>query len=74
MANAIDGSKYHINHKPVKPFSQTYQCRLCKSSVLIVDGYQKNVNLANLLVNALIAVVNLKKKDVVVAGLVLMPL
>ncbi len=74
MANAIDDSKYHINHKPFKPFSQTYQCRLCKSSVLIAGVYQKNVNLADLLVNVLIAVVNLKKKDVVVAGLVLMPL
>jgi hypothetical protein len=41
--------------------------------VLIVGVYQKNANVANLLVNVLIAVVDLKKRDVV-AGLVLMPL
>ena len=39
--------------------------KFCKPSVLIVVVYQKNVNLAYLLVDVLIAVVNRKKKDVV---------
>jgi len=42
-----------------------WRYKLCKSSVLIVVVYQKNVNLAYLLVDVLIAVVNRKKKDVV---------
>jgi hypothetical protein len=37
--------------------------------VLIVDVYEKNVNLANLLANVLIAIVSWKKKMDVVAGL-----
>lgn len=51
-----------------KPLRLINQYRLCKSSVLIVGVHQKNVNLAYLLANALIAVLNLKGKDVV-AGL-----
>ncbi|MDQ6668431.1 MAG: hypothetical protein M3Y53_09425 [Thermoproteota archaeon] len=38
--------------------------------MLIVDVYPKNVELANLLLNVQIAIVNWKKKDVV-AGLVI---
>jgi hypothetical protein len=44
---------------------------LCKSSVPIVDVYRKNVNLASLLANVEIAVVNWKNKDVVVRPVIL---
>jgi hypothetical protein len=63
----------HIDHKTFKLISQSSKHKSCKSAVLNVGVYQKNASLANLIVNVLIAVVNLKKTDVV-AGRVLMPL